>query len=162
MFVDIVSLRIRLHSVISNVARRFGNEDTKTFVNPYADASDDFPEIKKDLIESLIMPKKSVSSTDWKQHWKEQFELETQVIHSPVRTAVKDATKDSVKDSVKVRPNVFNSVLSDMKEIIISDVLSFAARFSTGKRRTRDEKLYDRHTSPDAILHACESLKNKR
>jgi hypothetical protein len=156
MSVDVVSIRIRLHSAISNVTWRFGRGDKKAdmksdmgaFVNPYAD---DFPEIKKDLIESLILPKKSVSSTDWKQHWKDQFELEKQVIHSSAGTTVKaEQTK---------RITRFEMLLSDMTEILKDDVVFFAAWISMGKKRIHEEKLYDREINSDTILQARDSLK---
>ena len=158
MSVDVVSIRIRLHSAISNVTRRFrrGDKkadmkvDMKSFVNPYVD---DFPEIKKDLIESLILPKKSVSSTDWKQHWKDQFELEKQVIHSSAGTTVKvEQTK---------RTTGFEMLLSDMKEILKDDAVCFAAWVSMGKKRIRQEKLYDKEINTDEILQACDSLKKE-
>lgn len=158
MSVDVVSIRIRLHSAISNVTRRFRRGDNKgdmkadmkSFVNPYVD---DFPEIKKDLIESLILPKKSVSSTDWKQHWKDQFELEKQVTHSSAGTTVKaEQTK---------RITRFEMLLSDMKEILKDDVVCFAAWFSMGKKRIHEEKLYDKEINSDEILRACDSLKKE-
>jgi hypothetical protein len=146
MFVDIVSIRIKIHSAILGV-------ETKVFVNPYVD---DLPEAKKD-IRGLFGFKPASSSTDWKQHWKEQFEIEKQIINSPSGVKV----QDTVQTEPEKKINIVKAFITDMKEVLIDDMIYLAIRFETRKARVGSEKLHDRKISSDTLLRACDSLKKE-